>query len=207
MYFLRTRLGCRAGAAGEEHRYYDPTTGQFLTVDPMVSITGQPFAFAGDDPVNQADPSGLICTKPGPNHTCLASTDSGFNKTAACPTGVYNSKGGCTTEGPSGEPPAWPIDVAEGIGGAIVCGSGFGTAVCIGYGVLVTGTTVGSDVENHCGGSQTAADGIEGGGAAGLGAVTHLGGPAIEDCALWVRSFFGVATDAPSAVQLAGGSC
>ena len=59
LYFFRTRLGCRAGAAGEEHRYYDPTTGQFLTADPLVSITGQAFAFAGDDPVNLRDPSGM----------------------------------------------------------------------------------------------------------------------------------------------------
>ncbi len=40
------------------HRYYDPTTGQFLTVDPLVSITGQPFGYANDDPVNGSDPSG-----------------------------------------------------------------------------------------------------------------------------------------------------
>jgi hypothetical protein len=41
-------------------RYYDPTTGQFLTVDPAVSITGQPYSYAGDDPVNESDPTGLI---------------------------------------------------------------------------------------------------------------------------------------------------
>jgi len=41
-------------------RYYDPSTGQFLSVDPAVSITGQPYSYAGDDPVNQSDPSGLL---------------------------------------------------------------------------------------------------------------------------------------------------
>jgi len=40
-------------------RYYDPATGQFLSVDPMVDETGQPYAYAGDDPVNASDPSGL----------------------------------------------------------------------------------------------------------------------------------------------------
>jgi RHS repeat-associated protein len=49
---------------GSIHRYYDPTTGQFLSVDPAVSITGQPYSYAGDDPVNQADPTGL-CNQPG----------------------------------------------------------------------------------------------------------------------------------------------
>ncbi|MDA8357495.1 MAG: RHS repeat-associated core domain-containing protein [Actinomycetota bacterium] len=42
------------------NRYYDPATAQFLSVDPLVGITGQPYAYAGDDPVNASDPSGLI---------------------------------------------------------------------------------------------------------------------------------------------------
>jgi len=42
-----------------EHRYYDPTTGQFLSVDPLVTQTGQPYQYAADDPVNGSDPSGL----------------------------------------------------------------------------------------------------------------------------------------------------
>ena len=39
-------------------RYYDPTTGQFLTVDPLVDETGQPYAYVGDDPVDRIDPLG-----------------------------------------------------------------------------------------------------------------------------------------------------
>jgi RHS repeat-associated protein len=42
-------------------RYYDPATGQFLTVDPMVDLTRQPYAYTGDDPVNGVDPNGLDC--------------------------------------------------------------------------------------------------------------------------------------------------
>lgn len=41
------------------NRYYDPSTSQFLTVDPNVGATGQPYAFAGDDPINADDPLGL----------------------------------------------------------------------------------------------------------------------------------------------------
>lgn len=41
------------------HRVYDPTTAQFLTVDPAVSITGAPYNYALDNPVNWSDPSGL----------------------------------------------------------------------------------------------------------------------------------------------------
>lgn len=42
------------------HRYYDPSTGQFLSVDPLLSQTGAPYSYAGSDPVNKTDPSGEI---------------------------------------------------------------------------------------------------------------------------------------------------
>jgi hypothetical protein len=38
----------------------DPATDQFLSVDPDVAETGQPYAFTGDDPLNATDPLGLI---------------------------------------------------------------------------------------------------------------------------------------------------
>ncbi|WP_073501593.1 GH-E family nuclease [Actinacidiphila paucisporea] len=46
-------------------RDYDPTIGRFLTVDPLFEA-GDPsqmggYAYAGDDPVNGADPAGLMC--------------------------------------------------------------------------------------------------------------------------------------------------
>ena len=40
-------------------RYYDPATGQFLSIDPAVAETDAPFNYAGDDPINEIDPSGL----------------------------------------------------------------------------------------------------------------------------------------------------
>lgn len=43
-------------------RYYDPATGQFLNVDPLVDETGQAYAYTGDDPVNATDPLGFhVC--------------------------------------------------------------------------------------------------------------------------------------------------
>jgi RHS repeat-associated protein len=41
------------------NRYYDPATGQFLSVDPQVSQTRQPYEYAGGNPVNASDPTGL----------------------------------------------------------------------------------------------------------------------------------------------------
>ena len=40
-------------------RYYDPTTGAFLTVDPLQDVTGAPYAYVAGDPVNGNDPYGL----------------------------------------------------------------------------------------------------------------------------------------------------
>ena len=39
------------------YRYYDPSTEQFLSIDPLVAETGQPYAFASDDPLNATDPN------------------------------------------------------------------------------------------------------------------------------------------------------
>lgn len=41
------------------HRYYDPNLGQFLSVDPVVATTGQPYLYAQGNPVTRSDPSGL----------------------------------------------------------------------------------------------------------------------------------------------------
>src|SRR5271154_238667 len=41
-------------------RVYDPSTAQFLTHDPLEAITGEPYSYAGDNPVNYSDPTGLI---------------------------------------------------------------------------------------------------------------------------------------------------
>jgi RHS repeat-associated protein len=43
-------------------RYYNPATGQFLTRDPLVSLTGSAYGYAAENPLNTADPSGL-CPK------------------------------------------------------------------------------------------------------------------------------------------------
>lgn len=47
-------------------RYYDSSTGQFLTVDPLVAITGEAYSYAADAPINNVDPSGLDCSLGNP---------------------------------------------------------------------------------------------------------------------------------------------
>ena len=53
------------------NRYYDPATGQFLSVDSMVESTGTPYAYAGDNPVMAVDPLGLWwCLPKGVSGAC-----------------------------------------------------------------------------------------------------------------------------------------
>jgi len=40
------------------NRYYNPATGQFLSVDPDVATTGEPYGYAAGNPVDKTDPTG-----------------------------------------------------------------------------------------------------------------------------------------------------
>jgi hypothetical protein len=40
-------------------RYYDPSTGQFLSRDPAVATTRHPYTYVYDNPLNLTDPTGL----------------------------------------------------------------------------------------------------------------------------------------------------
>jgi RHS repeat-associated protein len=42
------------------NRYYDPSIGQFLSVDPDVIKTLQPYAYTAGNPVSSTDPTGLV---------------------------------------------------------------------------------------------------------------------------------------------------
>jgi len=41
-------------------RQYDPATAQFTSVDPLAPITREPYAYAGNNPLNMSDPTGLF---------------------------------------------------------------------------------------------------------------------------------------------------
>jgi RHS repeat-associated protein len=48
-------------------RYYSSTFGRFLTRDPIESLTQAPYSYAGNDPLNNDDPSGLNRCEIGAN--------------------------------------------------------------------------------------------------------------------------------------------
>ncbi len=52
-------------------RFYDPATGQFMSVDPLVGVTGQAYSYASGDPLNRVDLFGLCSNgQEGGRFTC-----------------------------------------------------------------------------------------------------------------------------------------
>jgi RHS repeat-associated protein len=58
------------------NRYYEPSTGQFISVDPLVIQTAQPYAYTGGDPVNLSDPSGMCNPNKSSNKWICVATNS-----------------------------------------------------------------------------------------------------------------------------------
>lgn len=44
-------------------RDYNPSTGQFASLDPLTPVTGQPYLYASDDPIGLIDPTGAFSLK------------------------------------------------------------------------------------------------------------------------------------------------
>jgi RHS repeat-associated protein len=51
-------------------REYDPTTAQFLSVDPLGAVTRAPYTYADSNPVNDSDPTGLCSINPFSSASC-----------------------------------------------------------------------------------------------------------------------------------------
>ena len=54
------------------NRYYDPTLGIFLSVDPLVAKTGTPYLYANGNPTTLSDPSGLCSINPFSDDDCYS---------------------------------------------------------------------------------------------------------------------------------------
>ncbi len=57
-------------------RVYDPETAQYLSIDPAVETTGEPYSYTADNPPNTSDPSGEI-TVPYQDRPPVITTDPG----------------------------------------------------------------------------------------------------------------------------------
>jgi len=56
-----TRGACGKSGLFLNNRHYDPATGVFVSVDPLVTMTGQPYIYGAANPATNSDPTGL-CT-------------------------------------------------------------------------------------------------------------------------------------------------
>ena len=52
------------------NRYQDPQTGVFLSVDPLVATTGQPYLYGNGNPTTLTDPNGLCAGREGSRGGC-----------------------------------------------------------------------------------------------------------------------------------------
>ncbi len=112
-------------------RYYDPATGQFLSVDPLVDVTRQPYAYTGDNPVNEADPTGTI-TCPTWVPGCGVATNiqnglsgPGWNAIKSFLTGLVGNPGNCNTNQAAyntGNVAWWTAAIGGLIGGGLQTG-------------------------------------------------------------------------------------
>ena len=129
------------------NRYYDPSTAQFLSIDPLVATTGQPYQYAGDDPVNESDASGLItlpaCGGNGPVGTspqklkqqCAAELNQAAAVSrAGCANGGGCGNSGCGTWGIGCWYPLIPIAaalcLAGGCAAVLAAGASAASAAC-----------------------------------------------------------------------------
>jgi RHS repeat-associated protein len=113
-------------------RYYDPTTGQFLSVDPALRVTGAPYSYAADSPVGAADPTGnwaaQICFGICIGYDSSQSGLEGLQVGPGLPGFSYGPSGSSTGS----------VGGGKGIGLSFVCnwgGTDCTTSVCLGLGV------------------------------------------------------------------------
>jgi RHS repeat-associated protein len=64
-------------------RYYDPSTGEFLSIDPMAGTTLHAYAYTGGDPINQRDPSGQQPSYDGDSPSQYAADKAGYGQALA----------------------------------------------------------------------------------------------------------------------------
>jgi RHS repeat-associated protein len=93
-------------------RVYDPATAQFLSRDPLVPLTREPYAYGGDNPTSFSDPTGLLTF--------------GICVNWEVALGIRVGVGGCVQGSTSGE---------VGVSGTVSGGVASGAGVSVGGGI------------------------------------------------------------------------
>ncbi len=134
------------------NRYYDPTTAQFLTVDPAVGLTHARYSYVNSNPLNDTDPLGLAGSGcPTSDPTCTVNEGSpgagtpppcGGDPTLepACPSAGTSLWTVLTVVGTAAGVAAFATGIGELAAGAIVATEG-GEAVFLGVSADTYGVT------------------------------------------------------------------
>jgi len=119
------------------NHYYDPATGQFISVDPLVAQTGQPYAYTGGDPVNLTDPSGMCWSLPAGAMGPCNPAPPGINYNSSCFSGIGPPDHGTVQCGAYNASTCRPVGITGGAAGA---SHGFGGAASdVGHGLDFAG--------------------------------------------------------------------
>jgi RHS repeat-associated protein len=122
-------LDPETGFQYDNARYYDPATNQFTTEDPLQALTQQTYAYAGDNPINNTDPTGQNAFSSGQQGSCVPGSSD------------YPH---CTDGGPSFEL------VAELTGGGLCLASVIGTPECVTLAGLFFAAKTYATASNSC---------------------------------------------------------
>jgi hypothetical protein len=181
-------------------RTHDPTTAQFLSHDPLQSITRAPYYYAEDDPVDYFDPTGLSCSfNPVVSSNCFSEIPGAIGK-------IVNSGVEWAGENPveAGGLALGAVSLGTGVGevaagadaagnlGIVSAGTGAGA-----FGADISGCVRGDDVACVGAGVGAAAVGGAFAGVAGLTAGPAVGLPS---------GFLAFLSDLANAVDPAGAS-
>jgi hypothetical protein len=170
-------------------RYYDPQTGQFISVDPAIDQTEAAYLYVNGDPVDRVDPVGLGCGSWLDPHPLGCAKD----VASAWSAGARDIYSGATHFVSNNE---FGLCVSVS-GGFIVGGVASGCVVVNAHGVGVTGTTGG---------------GFEfpGGLSIGVGPLFALGARSPADLERWFTYAGGVLGEGPVAgedIAVGAGTC
>jgi RHS repeat-associated protein len=110
-------------------RYYDPTTAQFLTVDPAVTTTLAPYAYVAGNPVNNKDPTGLFCWPPW-SSSCQVDLPGGNCIANGAPTCANGDTGSSNLQDNLADPnPTGFVAVVRDLSAPVALGSDIGRTI------------------------------------------------------------------------------
>jgi RHS repeat-associated protein len=172
-------------------RYYDPATGQFVSRDPLVALTGSAYGYVGGNPLNATDPLGLWCAVHNSNGGCLGSSVVKAVQEPIAVVGVLASHVSAIAQ---------TVAVACAVAGQLEC-TAFAESVSVATGALSTVATL-ETTAYACANSPTSSACITGGAVTLLSAASTIVGIRLGEGVLPTLGR-GVLTDANAAVNTA----